>query len=41
MNGSIGRIEEGRTRNEIHQNIEIKQEGFEIDENIDEDPSMF
>ena len=36
MFGKYGRIEEGRTRNEIHQDIRSRNEGFEIDEVIDE-----
>lgn len=35
MFGSIGRLEEGMTRNEIHNNSRSKKEGFEIDENFD------
>ena len=35
MFGSIGKIEEGRTRNEIHANNQINSEGFEIDDDID------
>jgi replicative DNA helicase len=35
MFGSIGRLEEGMTRNEIHNNSRSRQEGFEIDENFD------
>lgn len=40
MFGSIGKIEEGRTRNEIHANNQVNQEGFEIDENIDTDTNI-
>ena len=36
MFGKYGRIEEGSTRNEIHQDIRSRNEGFEIDEAIDE-----
>ncbi len=35
MFGSIGKIEEGRTRNEIHANNQTNEEGFEIDGEID------
>lgn len=35
MFGSIGRLEEGMTRNEIHNNARSRQEGFEIDEDFD------
>ena len=35
MFGSLGKIEEGRTRNEIHAGNQLNQEGFEIDEDID------
>lgn len=35
MFGSIGKIEESRTRNEIHNNARIRQEGFEINEEFD------
>jgi replicative DNA helicase len=40
MFGSIGKIEEGRTRNEIHANNQVNQEGFEIDEDIDADTDI-
>lgn len=35
MFGKIGRLEEGMTRNEIHNNARSRQEGFEIDESFD------
>lgn len=35
MFGNIGRLEEGMTRNEIHNNARSREEGFEIDENFD------
>lgn len=35
MHGRYGRIEQGLTRNEIHENNKVRQEGFETD-NIDE-----
>lgn len=34
MFGSIGRLEEGLTRNEIHNNEKSRQEGFEINEDF-------
>lgn len=36
MFGKFGRIEEGNTRNEIHNNSRAREQGFEIDEEIDE-----
>mgnify|MGYP003113958840 FL=1 len=36
MHGKFGRIEEGSTRNEIHESNRSREEGFETDENIDE-----
>jgi len=35
MFGSLGKIEEGRTRNEIHANNQVNEDGFEIEEDID------
>ena len=32
MHGKFGRIEEGRTRNEIHENARSREEGFETEE---------
>ena len=32
MHGKFGRIEEGLTRNEIHENTRSREEGFETDE---------
>jgi replicative DNA helicase len=40
MFGSIGKIEEGKTRNEIHQKAKNKQEGFEIDGEIDSETDI-
>jgi replicative DNA helicase len=40
MFGKYGRIEEGSTRNEIHQDIRSRNEGFEIDEAIDEESDI-
>jgi replicative DNA helicase len=37
MFGSIGKIEEGLTRNEIHANNQVNENGFEIEEEIDAD----
>jgi hypothetical protein len=36
MHGRFGRIEEGDTRNEIHENSRTREEGFETDEDINE-----
>jgi len=41
MNGSIARLTEGMTRNEIHNHSKKTQEGFEIDEDIDTSPDLF
>ena len=35
MYGSIGKLVEGRTRNEIHNSNRARDEGFEISEEID------
>lgn len=35
MFGSIGKLEEGQTRNELHNNARAREEGFEINEEID------
>jgi|TARA_R110000851_G_scaffold31375_3_gene84924 replicative DNA helicase len=40
MHGNFGRIEEGETRNEIHENDRNRKEGFETDENIDEESDI-
>lgn len=40
MHGKFGRIEEGNTRNEIHENTRTRQEGFETDEDIDEESDI-
>jgi replicative DNA helicase len=40
MHGRFGRIEEGETRNEIHENGRNRQEGFETDEDIDEESDL-
>lgn len=37
MFGSVGKIEESRTRNEIHNNVRARQEGFEVNEELDAD----
>ena len=38
MFGKYGRILEGHTRNEIHENIRTREEGFETDGDITEEP---
>ena len=40
MFGKYGKIDEGVTRNEIHQDIRSRNEGFEVDENIDEESDI-
>tara|TARA_Y100001949_G_C15972470_1_gene324550 strand:+ start:137 stop:1615 length:1479 start_codon:yes stop_codon:yes gene_type:complete len=40
MFGKYGKIEEGRTRNEIHQDIRSRNEGFEVDEDFDEESDV-
>jgi hypothetical protein len=40
MHGKFGRIEEGNTRNEIHEDTRTRQEGFETDEDIDEESDI-
>ena len=40
MFGSIGRLEEGLTRNEIHNSAKAREEGFEIDESIDSESDI-
>ena len=35
MFGNIGKISEGQTRNELHNNARSREEGFEIDAEID------
>ena len=40
MHGNFGRIEEGETRNEIHETTRHRQEGFETDEDIDEESDI-
>ena len=35
MFGSIGKLAEGRTRNELHNSAKAREEGFEINEEID------
>lgn len=35
MFGSIGKLQEGQTRNELHNNARAREEGFEINEEID------
>ena len=37
MFGKYGRIEEGRTRNEIHRDMRTRNEGFELDEDIEQE----
>jgi hypothetical protein len=37
MFGKYGRIEEGMTRNQIHHAARVTNEGFEIDEEIDQE----
>lgn len=41
MFGKFGKIEEGHTRNEIHNNARSREQGFEIDEQIDEQSDIF
>ena len=40
MFGKYGRIEEGRTRNEIHQDARLRNEGFELDEEIGQESDI-
>ena len=40
MFGKYGRIEEGRTRNEIHQDIRSRNEGFEVDEETNQESDI-
>ena len=40
MFGKYGRIEEGRTRNELHRDARARSEGFELDENINEESDI-
>ena len=40
MHGRFGRIEEGSTRNEIHENGRGREEGFETDEGIEEESDL-
>jgi hypothetical protein len=40
MFGSIGRLEEGMTRNEIHNNAKSRSEGFEINEDFDAESDL-
>lgn len=40
MFGSIGKIEEGPTRNEIHHHEQSQQQGFEINENFDPESDL-
>ena len=40
MFGKYGKIEEGRTRNEIHQDIRSRNEGFEVDDDFDEESDV-
>jgi hypothetical protein len=40
MFGKYGRIDEGETRNEIHENIRSRSEGFEINEELDEESDI-
>ena len=40
MFGSIGKLEEGRTRNQIHNSGQSREEGFEIDGEIESDTDL-
>ena len=40
MFGKYGKIEEGVTRNEIHEQIRSRSEGFELDEDVDEESDI-
>ncbi len=40
MFGKIGRLEEGMTRNELHNNARSREEGFEINEEIDSESDI-
>lgn len=40
MYGSIGKIEEGRTRNQIHNTNQAEQEGFEIEDDIESESDL-
>ncbi len=40
MFGSIGKLSEGQTRNELHNNARAREEGFEINEEIDSESDI-
>tara|TARA_R110000824_G_scaffold190408_3_gene371919 strand:+ start:113 stop:364 length:252 start_codon:yes stop_codon:yes gene_type:complete len=40
MFGNIGKISEGQTRNELHNNARARQEGFEINEDIESESDI-
>ena len=40
MFGKIGRLEEGMTRNELHNSARSREEGFEINEEIDSESDI-
>jgi hypothetical protein len=40
MFGKYGRILEGQTRNEIHENNRTREEGFETDANVGEESDI-
>ena len=40
MFGKYGKIDEGTTRNEIHQDIRSRNEGFEVNEDLDEESDI-
>ena len=40
MFGSIGKLAEGRTRNELHNSARAREEGFEINEEIDSESDI-
>ena len=40
MFGKIGRLEEGMTRNELHNSARAREEGFEINEEIDSESDI-
>jgi hypothetical protein len=40
MFGKYGKIDEGTTRNELHENIRSRNEGFEINEDFDEESDI-
>jgi len=40
MFGNVGKIEEGRTRNELHNNARAREEGFEINEEVESESDI-